>query len=404
MVIRKKDPSLTKIIVAILVVAGGLAGVLRFSEWFTGYIGAGVEASADADLADIRQLIEEGNTVEARLRLRPIVARVNSPDITPRALMLQAELERKAGNAELAKEHLRRATEEFSDSPHQPAAAVAYAKLLEEEGDLDGALAVYKQVSEKAPPDLRAPALSGLARGKERQDDSTAARDLYERAVREAEWDSEAWREAVEGLGRLNVSSLFSSAPTEDSKIYRVAQGDSLTAIGNKLNTTQGMLMRANNIADPNRLHLGQTIKYTPKDFRLIIERSSCRVFLLDSEGIFKVYRVGLGKPSNRTTLGRYRIGNKEKDPTWFKPGSDPIPPGDPLNELGTRWMPMIPDEEDLPTDLGIHGTIAPETIGEYSSMGCPRLFKEDVEELYDLIVRSTPVEVVEKYIPEEPM
>jgi lipoprotein-anchoring transpeptidase ErfK/SrfK len=49
-----------------------------------------------------------------------------------------------------------------------------------------------------------------------------------------------------------------------------------------------------------------------------------------------------------------------------------------------------------LPTDLGIHGTIEPASIGQYKSHGCPRLLKEDVEELYDLVVRSTPVSIVE--------
>ena len=64
--------------------------------------------------------------------------------------------------------------------------------------------------------------------------------------------------------------------------------------------------------------------------------------------------------------------------------------------------MPMVPEEEALPTDLGIHGTIAPETIGTYASSGCPRMYKEDVEELYDLVVRSTPVFVVDTYSPED--
>jgi hypothetical protein len=58
--------------------------------------------------------------------------------------------------------------------------------------------------------------------------------------------------------------------------------------------------------------------------------------------------------------------------------------------------MPLMPQEEGLPTDLGIHGTIEPASIGQYKSHGCPRLLKEDVEELYDLVVRSTPVSIVE--------
>ena len=64
--------------------------------------------------------------------------------------------------------------------------------------------------------------------------------------------------------------------------------------------------------------------------------------------------------------------------------------------------MPLVPEEAGLPEDLGIHGTIDPDSIGKYSSMGCPRLYNEEAEELYDLVVRSTPVTVVEVYAPQE--
>ena len=207
--------------------------------------------------------------------------------------------------------------------------------------------------------------------------------------------------EAIEALGAANVDLIFSPGEVPGSKVYVVEPGDNLTAIGIKLNTTLGLLMRANNIDDPARLQVGQRLKWTPKDFHIIIDRRHCLLYLMDKDGIFKRYRVGLGKPGFETTLGKYRIGNKEKDPTWHKQGEEPIPPGDPRNELGTRWMPLVPVEEGLPTDLGIHGTIAPATIGYHSSAGCARMLPADVEELYDLVVRSTPVEIVEEYIPD---
>ena len=188
---------------------------------------------------------------------------------------------------------------------------------------------------------------------------------------------------------------------TPESKVYRVVSGDTIYGIGMKLNTTQALLTRANNLGENANLHINMNLKYTPKEFEIIIERSTLRLYLLDKNGIFAVYRVGLGKKGNETTLGRYRIGNKAKDPVWYKPGFGPIAAGSPENELGTRWMPMIPESEGLPTDLGIHGTINPESVGHYSSMGCPRLQNEEVEELYDLIVRSTPVTVVERWDPE---
>ena len=274
--------------------------------------------------------------------------------------------------------------------------------MWEEGGGTDEGLAVYARVRKTAPPALRAPALIALGRHKESLKDREAARQLFTQAMEDAEWGSDAWLDAAQRVGDMNVAAIFSPAPTPESEVYRVVSGDTLTTIGIRFNTTQGLLLRANNLENANRLRLNQTLKYTPKDFEIVIELSTKRLYLLDSQGVFNVYSVGLGKPGNDTTPGKYKIGNKEKNPTWYKPGFGPIPPGDPRNELGTRWMPLVPEEERLPTDLGVHGTIDPETVGVYSSMGCPRLYNDEAEELYDLVVRSTPVTIVEVYNPRQ--
>ena len=101
------------------------------------------------------------------------------------------------------------------------------------------------------------------------------------------------------------------------------------------------------------------------------------------------------GRTDDLTPNGNYTIQNKKKDPTWRRPGDGKeFKPGDPENELGTRWMSFWKDR------LGIHGTIKPETVGLYSSAGCARLMPEEVEELYDLVVRATPVDIVEVFTP----
>ncbi|MFM1920541.1 MAG: putative L,D-transpeptidase YkuD [Candidatus Hydrogenedentota bacterium] len=309
----------------------------------------------------------------------------------------QADAALKAGDVARARDILERAVQQRANTAAYPEAATRLARVLQQENQRERALALLTEVRDRAPAPWRAAALNGLAADAEQQGDAAGALALYESALKDAEPESPAWNEALDNLGRLNVSLIFSRTETPESKIHTVEPGENLTSIGIKLNTTQGLLMTANGIEDPATLRAGQRLKYTPKDFRILIERSTCRMFLLDSEGIFKRYFTGLGMPGYETTLGSYTIGNKQKDPTWFKPGSEPIPPNDPRNELGTRWMPLMPQEEGLPTDLGIHGTIDPESIGLYKSHGCPRLKKEDVEELYDLVVRSTPVQIVEK-------
>jgi hypothetical protein len=62
--------------------------------------------------------------------------------------------------------------------------------------------------------------------------------------------------------------------------------------------------------------------------------------------------------------------------------------------------MPLVPEQEGLPRDLGIHGSLDPAAVGKYSTNGCARLLMEEVEELYDLIVRATPVQIVDAFDP----
>ncbi len=393
---RHRDYGLLKIIAAIVAVLLVGFGIVQGALWLGANAFGGVDlATALEDLERAQARHDAGDLQGARELLRPILARVNDPTVTPDALMLQAEIEIAAGNQKAALQLLERAAA-FDESPRHPFIAARYARLLEELGRHDEAMEIHVAVRDTAPPEYRAAGLVGLGRQAERENDLLRARDLYQQAVADAAWNSPIWEEALDALGRVNVALIFSPMETPESKTYTVERGDNLTNIGIKLNTTLGLLTRANGIEMETPLRLGQRLKYTPKDFRIVIERSTCRLFLLDKDGLFKRYRVGLGKPGHETALGRYVIGNKQKDPTWFKPGAGPIPPGDPENELGTRWMPLVPAEEGLPSDLGIHGTIAPETIGGYMSRGCPRMLKEDVEELYDLVVRSTPVEIVE--------
>lgn len=340
-------------------------------------------------------LVAEGAIEEAEQTLQPVLS-ANDPVATPRAIILQADIEHHRGDMESALQRLSAAVEIFRSSREYPYLEERRARQLEEMNRFDEAHEIYEALRDNAPPEIRAMGYLGLGRLAERGNDLPAARDLYRRAVEDAPWGDPVWEEALTRMGRLNVAMIFSPQETPESKYYTVEGGDNLISIGMKLNTTQGLLTTANNISETSVLNLGQRLKYTPKDFSIIIERSTCSLYLFDNRGLFKRYKVGLGKAGHETTLGKYTIGNKQQDPVWHKPGAGPIPAGDPENELGTRWMPMVPAEEGLPHDLGIHGTLAPETIGTFASKGCARMHNSEVEELYDLVVRATPVEVVE--------
>lgn len=386
---HKRETSLSSILIGVVIVAAMLFGVGRLYSYLSAdEIDPATDVTA---MEDASAPAAPGSSSEASA---PVPS---SPASGIDADYLRADAEVKSGNVKRAREILEQAFAARAQSPDYPEAATRLARVLLLDNARDRALELLNDVTEKAPAPWRAAALNGLASDAEAQGDRSKALSLYEQAFKDSEPESAAWNEALDNLGRLNVALIFDEGDTPDSKVHVVESGENLTSIGIKLNTTQGLLTTANGIYDPATLRVGQRLKYTPKDFRLLVERSTCRMFLLDSEGVFKRYYTGLGMPGYETALGSYTIGNKQKDPTWFKPGSEPIPANDPRNELGTRWMPLMPQEEGLPTDLGIHGTIEPETIGQYKSHGCPRLKKEDVEELYDLVVRSTPVLIVEK-------
>ncbi len=395
---QKKSPSIAKIAVGIVAVCALAYGGYRGVTWIfaSGGVIEAVQTAKPTTLDTARALLEEGKSNEAREALRPLVADAKDAQVAIPAIMMLAELDAKAGDRANAIQGFKRVTIEFPQSPDRPRAMALYAKLLEEDGKTQEAIAVYNEIRANAPAEFRAPALTGIARQAERDGKIGDARDMYAEALKGATWDSPEWNEALDAVGRANIAMVFSPTETPESKIYTIEKGDSFTSIGIKLNTTLGLLTRANGLTPEAKLNLGQRLKWTPKDFRIVIERSKCRLFVLDANGIFKRYNCGLGKPGHETTLGLYKIGNKEKDPVWHKPGEGPIPAGDPRNLLGTRWMPMVPVQEGLPKDLGIHGAPDPATVGSFTSNGCARMKMEEVEELYDLVVRSTPVQVVE--------
>lgn len=394
---RKSGPSLGKIIVLLLAACGMAYGVYRGVNWYQeDSASAALAEDAEVLLAKAETALANGRPSEAETTAAPLVEHMEGHDWGPRAAAALASALRQQQRLKEAEAILAKAAQQFPAHPLRAELLMQYGSVLDAQQKTAGAQRIYKQISETAAPPIRGAALAALGKQAMRRDERLEARRLFHEAMQGAAPDTAAFDEALERLGDVNAALAFGPEATPESRVYIVEPGDNLISIGIKLNTTQGLLMRANNISDPASLRVGQRLKYTPKDFHILIERATCRLYLVDSHGIFKRYDTGLGKPGHETTLGAYKIGNKQKDPAWFKPGEGEIPPGDPRNELGTRWMPLVPLDPSLPTDLGIHGTIDPASIGKHSSHGCARMHNTDAEELYDLVVRSTPVEIVE--------
>ena len=104
-------------------------------------------------------------------------------------------------------------------------------------------------------------------------------------------------------------------------------------------------------------------------------------------------YPIAVGR-EGKQWYGTTRVVSKRLHPEWRPTASmrlkNPrlptvVKPG-PNNPLGTRAMYLA---DGL---LRIHGTNDPSSIGTNASSGCFRMYREDVEELYDMVQPGTRV------------
>ncbi|MBN1867148.1 L,D-transpeptidase family protein [Candidatus Sumerlaeota bacterium] len=205
--------------------------------------------------------------------------------------------------------------------------------------------------------------------------------------------DSERRDVAERSLGKINLEGLYSAEMGEGDQLYNVRRGDTLETIGRQFRVSPDLIRRANRIRDTHTLSVGKRLKIPKTDFSIEVDKTENTLLLLNDGRFFKRYRVRTGKDDWRTPVGEYRVLRKVKNPTWNNPeDGKTYPPGDPENQLGTRWLAFE-------GSLGIHGTIDPSTIGQYASNGCVGMLKEDVEELYDLVPVGTPVKITGKMV-----
>lgn len=110
-----------------------------------------------------------------------------------------------------------------------------------------------------------------------------------------------------------------------------------------------------------------------------------------------EVYAVAIGDPEEPTPVGRFRVGERRRNPEWRVPKSireerpelpEVVPPGA-GNPLGSRWLRLGN------STYGIHGTNVVWSIGRYATHGCIRLYEDEMERLFDRTPLGTPVEVI---------
>jgi len=125
----------------------------------------------------------------------------------------------------------------------------------------------------------------------------------------------------------------------------------------------------------------------------VIIDTQERHLYLIQDSTHAIRYGIGVGR-DGFTWQGLLRVTKKAEWPDWRPPPEmierQPYLPrfmaGGPGNPLGARAMYLGN------TVYRIHGTNAPETIGQAVSSGCFRLVNDDVMDLYDRVPVGTKV------------
>jgi L,D-transpeptidase ErfK/SrfK len=135
-------------------------------------------------------------------------------------------------------------------------------------------------------------------------------------------------------------------------------------------------------------------------DRGLVVNLSEKRLYLfyeLAGRNLVKTFPLGIGDDDAGTPLGNFRITDKITNPSWSVPPSirkerphlpAVVEPG-PDNPLGSHALRLSE------TSYFIHGTNRPWSIGRKATLGCIRLYPEDIPELYRLVEPGAEVSII---------
>jgi lipoprotein-anchoring transpeptidase ErfK/SrfK len=118
-----------------------------------------------------------------------------------------------------------------------------------------------------------------------------------------------------------------------------------------------------------------EALQLPEQPLRIVVDTERYRMAVLSGDVIVRSYAVGLG--GDKTPTGSFSISEKVKNPNGRDNG-----------EFGSRGMTLSH------TLYAIHGTDDPSSIGKDRSLGCVRMGKADIEELYDLVPLGTSVKI----------
>jgi LysM repeat protein len=248
-----------------------------------------------------------------------------------------------------------------------------------------------------------------------------SARATFNRVLLDPRTDAPARAGLRASIAQWNRTLVFSPAIAAGDPLtstHVVDRGDSLVRIARNAKTLAepALISRVNNLANPNAIRVGQSLKVVKGPFHAVVHKGQFRMDIyagptptpanIGTAGLpdgaepgwmyITSLPVGLGE-SGVTPIANFLVKANSKliNPFWVNPRTgEKFDANDPKNPIGERWVGLegLSIQDRAFTGYGIHGTIEPDSIGREMSMGCVRLGQKDVEMVYDLLMPKVSV------------
>lgn len=191
-----------------------------------------------------------------------------------------------------------------------------------------------------------------------------------------------AWPSKPEALNADYPNNTIAGWSEEMTPWFNEVMGELKDPRDGKLPTTVGWPDATGTISSMG-VPAGALKPMTQQPISVIVDKTSHRLAVVSGDILLRNYEVGLG--GERTPEGSFVITEKVRNPNGTDQG-----------KFGSRGMTLSD------SDYGIHGTDKPGSLGKDESLGCVRMKKEDIEELFDLVQIGTPVTISQGGLPNE--
>lgn len=149
-------------------------------------------------------------------------------------------------------------------------------------------------------------------------------------------------------------------------------------------NTNESSSQPSSNKSGLNTNDIGASDQPLTEPLAIIVDRQNYHLAVVSEQMIVRSFPVGLG--GDKTPEGNFVISEKVRNPNGKSNG-----------DFGSRGMTLSD------TLYAIHGTNEPDSIHKDESLGCIRMRKEDVEELFAMIPLETKVTIGTNLLPPLP-